>query len=189
MAEMIPYGLDRTSGGGRPLANGDSLSLPDGTPLDFGKTGQVVHSATAAVVACSTVMPVDTTIPQNTEGTEVLTAAITPKNASSKLFLRFSGFATVSSDELAGIAAAVFVDATADAIYATELGYFERTAGGTTFAPRVRVCFECEIPAGSVAARTYKVRVGPGSAGTVTVNGTSFGGVAQALFTVTEILP
>ena len=46
---------------------------------------QVVNTTTGAVATGTTTMPQDDTIPQNTEGDEYMTLAITPKDATNKL--------------------------------------------------------------------------------------------------------
>lgn len=46
---------------------------------------QEVRNSTASVITCNVAIPEDDTIPQNTEGVEVITVSITPVSASSKL--------------------------------------------------------------------------------------------------------
>ena len=52
---------------------------------------QVVNTQTGAVATGTTVMPIDDTIPQNTEGDQYMTLAITPTHASNKLLIEVSG--------------------------------------------------------------------------------------------------
>ena len=48
---------------------------------------QVQHAVVTAVVSGTTIMPLDDTIPQNTEGFEVITCAITPQSATNLLVI------------------------------------------------------------------------------------------------------
>lgn len=52
-----------------------------------GDTVQVAYAETAANTVLSTVIPADNTIPQVTEGTQVLSASITPTSASNFLLV------------------------------------------------------------------------------------------------------
>ena len=64
------------SGAWSPL---DTDNLPSGSVV------QVVNKQISSIVSGTTPIPYDDTIPQNTEGVEVFTLAITPKSASNKL--------------------------------------------------------------------------------------------------------
>ena len=82
-------------------------------------------------------------------------------------------------------AAALFKDSGADAIAATPAG------SNTATFPKHLVLRHTEA-AGSVSARTYKVRVGPAT-GTLYINGDAstrtYGGTRKCILTITEILP
>jgi hypothetical protein len=67
--------------GALPAIDGSALTnLPGG-----GKVLQVVNYQTGTMATGTTVLPFDDTIPQNTEGTEFMTLAITPTSATSRL--------------------------------------------------------------------------------------------------------
>lgn len=119
----------------------------------------------------SNVIPDDGTIPQNTEGTQIVTLAFTPKLSTSTLMVEFLASGITGGSYR--IVAALFVDSTADALD-THVG---------TNAPFVIKHF---VAAGSTSARTYKIRIGPSSAGTVYLNG-NFGSAAYGKLVVTEI--
>lgn len=127
------------------------------------------------------VIPADDTIPQITEGTEFFTAAITPLKSTS--VLRVSGFMNVTSGAANGIInLATFVGATVDAIWAS--------SGQGTIGNMFGVSFSFDIPAGSTAARTYRLRMGPTGAGGMSINGATarlFGGVTESWFRVQEL--
>lgn len=131
----------------------------------------------------STTIPYDDSLPQNTEGTEILTVSITPKNAANRIRVRFQCCAGTSV--ASGLTAALFVDSDANAIAATGTV----TSGGGSLE---QLALEYETAAGSTSARTYKIRVGAGSDNAY-VNGDSssrrYGGAARATLVVEELLP
>lgn len=147
---------------------------------------QRVRAETGAEVACYTALPFDNTIPQSSEGVEVLTASITPVSASSKLVVRFTGWASRISAASNYIGAALFRDSGADALGAT--------AGGVSAGAQpilTTLSGEWEISAGSTSATTFKIRVG-GDSGDVYFLGYSnnalWGGVGKGSITIEEWL-
>jgi hypothetical protein len=150
-----------------------------------GTVAQVVSDTETAYSTIGTIMPVDNTIPQNTEGDEILTVAITPTNASSILRITVS-LPVIGSGSAVPAAAALFVDTTANAIAAAAV---QQGSAGTI----TSLHFQHEVSAGSTSARTYKVRLGSSTATDIFLNGDNsarvFGGVATAILKVEEILP
>jgi hypothetical protein len=150
-----------------------------------GTIAQVVSDTETAYTTCGTLLPVDNTIPQNTEGDEILTVAITPTNASSILRITVS-LPVIGSGSAVPGAAAIFVDTTANAIAAAT--FMQGSAGTVT-----SLHFQHEVSAGSTSARTYKVRLGGSTAADIYLNGDNsarvFGGVATAILKVEEVLP
>jgi len=150
-----------------------------------GKLAQVVIASSIASGSTTANIPFDDTIPQNTEGIEILTLAITPKNASSTLQITAS--VTVSGGGLVTAAGALFVDATANAIAANL-----NTIGGSGYFGTLNVV--TSISAGSTLARTYKFRIGNSAAGIVYYNSWSGGNIYSTIgpdtrITILEILP
>lgn len=140
---------------------------------------QVATTILHTNVDCATVIPNDNTIPQNTEGNEVITVSITPKSSSNILFIEFNGFA-VDDGNLHFITCALFQDTTADALAASI-----RRSLGVNFATTIPLTYS--KTAGTTSATTFKVRVGPTSAtGTVKINDAFFGGVQTTSLTVWE---
>lgn len=131
----------------------------------------------------TTTTPYDDTIPQNTEGTQFLSVTMTPKKASSILVIDIclAAFAATTNNEITG---ALFRDSGADAIAAWDL-----TQSTTVFSPG-GVTLRHVVTAGSVAATTFKFRMGVATSGTVTLNGRGgarkYGGVAISSISVTE---
>ena len=78
------------------------------------KARQIVATQTGAVATGTTTFPEDDTIPQNTEGDEYMTLAITPKSSTSRLMITAQVFGSVSSGTRWGIG--LFKDSTADAL-------------------------------------------------------------------------
>jgi hypothetical protein len=147
-----------------------------------GVVAQRVNASTTAQVTCTTQLPVDDTIPQNTEGDEVLTVTITPTSATNILVIEFTSFGTHTSNTFCG--GALFQDSTAGALAAVVLG-----------SDQVESYWNAKLThymaAGTTSSTTFKIRCGnyttPAS---VWVNGDSgsrkFGGVAATTLCVTE---
>jgi len=150
-----------------------------------GKLLQVVRSTTSSVVTCGTNIPWDDTIPQNTEGNEVLTAAITPLSATSSLYIKFFCTGNHSGAGGNGTMAALFVDSTANAI-----SIFGVPNNGANWQTTISIA--ASVASSSTTARTYKVRVGSSGGVTFYVNGNNvgtrvFGGVSTAMFEILEV--
>ena len=132
----------------------------------------------------ATVLPFDDTIPQNTEGDEVFTLAITPAATTNKLRLEFSCQAGSTVDG-AGISAALFQDTTAGALAAAGVV-------SDSISSMQTLHFTHEMDAGTVSETTFKIRAGP-SSGSMYINGQSgarkLGGVLKATLTITELAP
>lgn len=145
---------------------------------------QAVHSQTGSFATGTTVIPVDNTIPQQTEGDQYLSVAITPTKTSNKLVIDVVVYLAHTAAGGPALAAALFQDSTANALAAA----FVNAAGANFVMP---LTFRHEMTAGTTSATTFKVRCGSGSAGTTTFNGATgagyFGGVFSSSIRVTEI--
>ena len=140
-------------------------------------TPYTTYTSTAAGI------PNDDTIPQITEGIELQTVTITPTSATSRLRIEFSGsFGGASGSS--GVAA-LFQDATANALVATSNGNYD----SVHMYPLV---ISYEMAAGTTSATTFRIRVGS-VASTLYINGNAaerkFGGVSASRLRVTEIAP
>lgn len=144
------------------------------------RIAQVVTTSYATHTSTTTAIPVDDTVPQNTEGTEILSAAITPRYANSILLIEIVVPFAVSGGS-ATCAAALFKDSDASAI-----------AVGAVFSgigePK-QIVVQALLTPGVTTAITYKVRVGP-SGNTMWINGLAtgrlYGGINAATMTITE---
>jgi len=139
---------------------------------------QTVTSNTSAQIAISTIIPSDDTIPQQTEGDELLTLAITPKSATNLLEIKGEINAIGGFGVNLG---ALFQDATVNALTA-----FNITGSGSFGI----VVFYYYMTAGTTSSTTFKMRAGPIGAFTGYVNGSSagrfYGGVSATRITITE---
>ena len=164
-----------------------------GTPSDdtvgqdqlvAGAVVQVVNVQDGAVATGTTLIPLDDTIPQNTEGDEYMTLAITPKSTTNKLKIE-AVWNGAHSTTVRHIHAALFQDSTAGAL-AVGVGGKANIAN-----ERCGIVFTHFMAAGTVSETTFKVRAGNSAAGTTTFNGASaareFGGVFASSITITEI--
>lgn len=141
---------------------------------------QQVNTSTSSYASTTTVIPSDDTIPQQTEGSELLTLAITPTNASNTLLIEFTGWGHCASDTVFSVA--LFQDSTADAIAAVGAN----NLGNSVKAMSLRHF----MTAGTTSSTTFKIRYGPSSAVTVSVNGAGgryYGGVSSTVLSITEI--
>lgn len=150
------------------------------------RTGDIVQrklTVDSAVATGTTVLPVDNSIPQNTEGDQYLSQAITPSSAIN--FLRITSHVHVAHSADGNLAQALFQDSTAGALKASSLT-----------APATNNCVEGTMShtmaAGTTSATTFKIRAGSNGAGTTTFNGASgarlFGGVIDSSILVEEIM-
>jgi len=142
---------------------------------------QFVSAALNTLTLAATVMPADDTIPQNTEGDEILTVSITPKFSTSKLLICFSGM--LIKNTAGTVQAALFQDTTANALAAKSFLASDNM--------NVYGDFQHSMTSGTTSSTTFKIRVGP-AANNIAVNGQGasqlYGGVANTILTVMEYL-
>ncbi len=147
------------------------------------QVAQVVSTLDGAVATGTTVIPFDDTIPQNTEGDEYMTLAITPTNANSVLIIEVVAHLAASVNQ--NMTAALFQDSTAGALAAANVF---KVSGAISL-----LSFRHVMTAGTTSAITMKVRAGGDSAGTTTFNGIAGGrqqgGVLASSIVITEVLP
>lgn len=146
---------------------------------------QIVNTQTGAVNTGTTQMPYDDTIPQNTEGDEYMTLAITPTSATNKLLIEVViVLANSSSGAHDALSVALFQDSTANALagISNHLSFVNEP---------IILNFKHFMTTGTSSETTFKVRAGLAAAGTMTFNGQStarrLGGITMSSITITEI--
>jgi len=147
-------------------------------------TGSVIGSASAVYDVnenLESVIPLDDSVPQASEGTEILSLVYTAKSAANKLRLSFHAFGAASESGVALVAALVVDGAPA-------------VCGGAVAGASnalLPVFFIHELTPADTDSHTYAVRIGPGAAGAVRLNGTMsgrlLGGTAAARLVIEEI--
>jgi len=164
------------SGGNIAMASGKTFSAT-------GAVLQVKNFQTGALITGTATIPFDNTIPQITEGFEVMTLAFTPTSSSSKLLISVVTQFSPSVDSLA--VTALFVGTTANALATS----FTHTMGSGSY-PLIH-SFNHYMTSGSTSELTFRVRIGSNNAGTTTFNGRSgavrYGGSLASSITITEI--
>ena len=153
--------------------------LPDGAVV------QVVNVMDGAVATGTTTMPIDDTMPQNTEGDEFMTLAITPKATTNKLKIEVIVNASNTTNDAWVVA--LFQDAIANGLGASTKSQDHVTTPQSNPVPLTHY-----MAAGTISEITFKVRIGRAAgAGTITFNGDDsvrqFGGVSASSITITEV--
>lgn len=147
---------------------------------------QVVSTITGALATGTTQIPYDDTIPQNTEGDQYMTLAITPKSATSTLLINVVFNCTLGAANYGTMA--LFQDSTANALAAVSC--LASNISGTATYP-FQMILNYKMTSGTTSSTTFKVRAGPGGSDTMAFNGQSgarrLGGVMASSIIITEI--
>ena len=171
-----------------PIAGSTTLTLPAETgtlrsTVSSGTVLQVVNYQTGAFATGTTILPIDNTIPQNTEGNEYMSLAITPKSATSKLLIAVVVQGSVNIAEWASMA--LFQDATANAL-ACGWNYLGTATAG------IPLTLTHYMTSGTTSSTTFRVRIGTNGGNTFSINGQGaarFGGTLASSITITEVVP
>lgn len=131
-----------------------------------GEIVKIAYAETFANTVLTVAIPSDNTIPQVTEGTQVLTASITPTSASNTLLVEAMITATELTNVGDSIFAAVFRDGGANAIASGIVGGMN---GGTNSLTSGLAVVRFRVSAGSTSSTTFTVRVGNNN-GSCTLN-------------------
>jgi len=148
-----------------------------------GSVLQHLQTADSLVDTTSTVIPVDATVPQSTEGKKVMEQAITPTAANN--IIEVNVVVNLSHDTVnTHLVAALFKNGTAAAVAA--MSHRQGVAASST-----NIAFNYRMVAPDTTLITFEVNIGSPSAGQVTFNGRAgvadFGGVMMSSITVKEI--
>ncbi len=154
-----------------------------GTVSGAGKVVQVVNVMDGAVATGTTAIPFDDTIPQITEGVELMTLAITPTNASNILLIEVVAMLSIAGTGKLHCLA-LFQDSTAGALASAIQDCPISTE-------RAMIGFNHYMVAGVAVSTTFRFRAGAFDTTTMTFNGSSggryHGGALASSITITEI--
>lgn len=161
--------------------------ITDGTvanaQLANGVVVQVVSTNFTNAITGTTQIPLDNTIPQNTEGFEVMTQAITPKSATNILVIDATVF---MASDTAGrwLTAALFQDSTVNAL-AVDASFLTTATGVIT------IPLSHSMVAGTTSSTTFKIRIGTNNTGTTSFNASAagsplFGATTKSFIRITE---
>ena len=186
----IALGTEETGLTDVGIFNSGGISLASVPQIPIGQydnySGEVVQRVGGDVgthLTTTALIPIDDTIPQITEGGQVMSQSITPLYADSLLIVESAAFLNPSVANWMTLA--LFRDSTANAI-AAKASYMATVGGGAD------LTIKKIIPATSTALTTITARVGGNSAGTLRFNGSTarvFGGVMNSYLTITEVRP
>jgi len=167
---------------GQVLKSNGAGALPTFQNETVEITVQQIRATVTGIFSTSNVIPFGA-IPTNAQGSQVISASITPKNAANILIFDFSCYAFASVGTSAIIS--LIEGATVNAIYGTSF-----STGGVI----MNMAWRFYKIAGTTSATTYSVRSGPAGAATLYLN--NFNGVTQVCggvesinFTITEVIP
>jgi len=151
--------------------------------MSAGSAVQVVSLQTGNLATGTTTVPLDDSIPQNNEGTEFMTLAITPTSATNKLRIEVLFIGVYPADAV--MALLLFQDSTANALASN----FNWSGGSST--RNFSMYLSHFMTAGTTSATTFKIRAGGDNAGTLSFNGRGggrqYGGTLASSITITEI--
>tara|TARA_S200002703_G_scaffold54090_1_gene46749 strand:+ start:69 stop:638 length:570 start_codon:yes stop_codon:yes gene_type:complete len=149
-----------------------------------GRIVQTVNALFADVATSTTTFATFDAIPDNSQGAEFMTLAITPTHASNKLFIQIIAQMAHSSTT-AAMQSGLYQDSISNALAA---GRSAKNAGANTESVFVLNHF---MTAGTTSATTFKFRGGAVNSGTTTFNGRSgaviFGAAPKSSITIQEI--
>jgi hypothetical protein len=112
---------------------------------------QYINNSTNSIVLINSDILKDNSVPQQSEGSEVLTATITPTNANNLLIIRANIYGTVTSASYLQIA--LFQDAIDNALAVSS--FYSHAVGWGT-----KGILSWSMTAGTTSATTFKIRAG-----------------------------
>jgi hypothetical protein len=195
MSELVTNKITPSTGSSDTVTlgdSGDTFTIPSGvnitnsgtaTGFGGGKVAQIVTEVHTTYSTGSTNIPADDTIPTSSEGSEIITKAITPTSATNRLLFIFEGNLQNSSTQ--NIAFTLFQDSGAAAI---AMGWSMCHMGNH----QNHLGFTHDMVAGTTSSTTFKIRMG-GESGTYRTNGSSsarrYGGISANRLTIIEYTP
>lgn len=161
--------------------DGSSVKVPKTLAFPTPKTNRA-YTDTLVNPSSTLVIPFDATIPQVTEGTEVLSLSITPSSTTARIRVE-ARIKCASAGGANWMGAGLFINGGANCVEFSTF-YFETNGGGGM------VVLSYEYVPGVVTPQTLSVRIGNGIASrTLTMNapGGTFGGVQKSTLSAWEM--
>ena len=167
------------------LTSNGAGSLPTFQDAGGGGTGvqQQVYASSSATSSTGVDIPLDGTIPQITEGEEIVNVSITPSDVNNILIIEAQAFLNVDSNN-SQATLAIFQDAIADGLYAQ----------GSNMASGIgsSIYIQFRMAAGTTSATTFRLRYGPdGDTAFLNRKNTgatdNYGGITLSWLQVTEL--
>lgn len=188
LSEAQLLGSSSSSTALTPITLGTNLSMSGSTLEASALSGAIIQQVytenTSWVLDTVGNISYSDTIPQNNQGTQILSSTITPTNASNKLLIQVN--APIGDNGGGRPALALFQDSNANALCAVP-----GVAGNTVSMGVTSMVYE--MAAGTTSATTFKIRMGDTLANSVSINGNSggriYGGVSRATMIITEVTP
>ena len=187
MGSILKVDNLQNSDGTRTIASDSGTAWSWGSNVPEGTVVNVKNHQFGSVLDLGNVqIPYDDTIPQITEGGEVMTLAITPKSTTNKLKIDVivSVSASLSEEK---IVVALFQDTTANALACVCDEFVDSNY-------MLAIPLTHFMTAGTTSSTTFKVRCGrtDSHSNPLTINGYNgsrkFGGVSSTCITITEIV-
>lgn len=152
---------------------------------NIGPLANQEYASTASVVTVNAQVPFDDSVPQSTEGVEVITVSLTSTSATSNILISYT--VTGSTDHNAAIVGAVFQDSNTSALTSSVM--MTQTTGADQ---RFTLSGSFQVPSIAIGARTYKLRLGTDSSSVAYVNADAtgtrlFGGACVASIQAMEV--
>jgi hypothetical protein len=165
---------------GQILQSGGAGGNPSWTTATASKLVQRVYTSFAGDYSTTSTIPIDDTIPQSGEGTELGTLSITPTSTSNYLLITAVFPMTGISVGTNYLCVALFKDSGADAINATTASIAATTSNVPMSLLHVEQCT-------STSSQTFKIRYGPNS-GTGYLNRRGSGGTLGSTMPVAYLV-
>lgn len=155
-------------------------ATPASTPT--GSMTSLTYAEYATNADITAIIPLDDTIPQVTEGSQVFSQTAAASTATERINIRFRS--QVACSISAWVSCALFIDGAANAVRAATV-FIDTGSGGR------ELTLEYEYVPGNTTTHTYSIRVGPSAASTVRLNGSPtarlFGGASAATFKIIRV--
>ncbi len=178
----LEWNTSGLTAGSWTTTNLDSVALFGPGMSKPGDLVQHRHVADGGVATGTVTIPFDDTIPQNTEGDQYMSLAITPTSAANLLLIDTIWQGT--SSDIGQLTAALFRDSAANALAAAD----NRVPEPGMFVP---IPLSYRMRASVASSTTFTVRAGLNNAGTTTFNGAAgtrrLGGVMQSSMDIMEV--